>query len=114
MNWNMISAASDFLGAIAVVISLIYIAKQLRDSKDEILLETTHTTTQGLNDFYMSIAQGADVSRIYHQGNRDPLSLDKEHFQRYMILISCLFGLCSDIYIQQKKEHIVSIVGILC
>ena len=55
MNWDVVSAVSELLGAVAVVVSLLYVAKQLRDTKNESSVENTHRVTESLNSYYLEI-----------------------------------------------------------
>lgn len=36
MNWDMIGALGELIGALAVVLALFYLAHQLRDSAEEV------------------------------------------------------------------------------
>ena len=70
MNWDIVSAIADAFAAIAVVISLLYLARQIRDGATSTATATHFEITQALNDTFFDIAKDPELSRIYTQGNR--------------------------------------------
>jgi hypothetical protein len=49
MNWEAISAVSEIVGAVAVVVSLLYVSRQIRMSNQLARAEASRTPTSDLN-----------------------------------------------------------------
>ena len=64
MNWDAIGAVGEILGAIAVFVSLIYLAIQIKSNTKEMKTRSVwdaHHTFAGVNDY---LAQGGQISEI--------------------------------------------------
>ena len=68
MNWEMISAIGQMLGAIAVVVSLIYLAIQIRSQKQESRNAVINSLTTQFNDFMRSQVESADLCALWLRG----------------------------------------------
>jgi hypothetical protein len=49
MNWEVAGTIADILAAATVVISVLYLAKQVRDAADTNIAETNHNIAEALN-----------------------------------------------------------------
>ncbi len=81
MNWEAIGAIGEILGATAVVISLIYLAVQIRTSNKEVRLAAMHEISAGFRD---SIATFTDpqMAELFTRANlRDDTLTDAETLQ---------------------------------
>ena len=70
MNWDMISAIGQMLGAIAVVVSLVYLAIQIRGQKQESHNAVINSLTTQFNDFMRSQVESADLCVLWLRGLR--------------------------------------------
>jgi hypothetical protein len=71
MDITTLAAWGEFLGGIAVVVSLIYLASQIRQNSKLLRASTTASNSQltlAQNDH---IIQDADVARFYFEGMAD-------------------------------------------
>lgn len=75
MNWEVISAVSDAVGAIAVVASVIYLATQIKRQTTESKLAATRDLSARRVDAMKSILGDEAVAEIYLRGIRDYDSL---------------------------------------
>jgi len=60
MNWDIISAVSEFTGVIAVVISLLYVSRQISMSNRLARAEASRTPTSDLNMLNASFGSNQD------------------------------------------------------
>jgi hypothetical protein len=75
MNWEVISAASDSVGAIAVVASVIYLAYQIKRQTTESKLAATRDLSARRVDAMIGILGDEAVADIYLRAIRDYESL---------------------------------------
>ena len=81
MDWNIAAAVAEMIGATAVVISLIYLAVQIRGQTDETRLAAMHDISVGFRQIVADFGRG-DVADLYVKGidGVDAFS-DQEMFQ---------------------------------
>lgn len=86
MNWDAIGAMGEMIGAGAVVISLIYLASQIRSQVEETRIAGMHAVSAGFRDAISSLADNPHVAEIWIKSNRNPRSLsDEELVQMFAI-----------------------------
>ena len=106
MNWEAISAIGQLLGALAVVISLIYLATEVRSSARATRRAAMRSTLESLNWFAQQIAEHADLAELRSRGFDDFESLkgvDRSRFNSYM---HALFRNVEDVYYQHLEGHL--------
>lgn len=84
MDITILAAWGEFLGGIAVVVSLVYLASQIRQNSNLLRASATSTTAQLHMGNSEMIAQDPEVSRLFFEGlaNRDSLSeADQQRFE---------------------------------
>ena len=83
MDINTLAAWGEFLGGIAVVVSLVYLASQIRQNSR--LLKNSTAATMGDADLAMGSLLAADpkLSVILAKGLEDPESLSAEDRLRF-------------------------------
>ena len=107
MDWNIVSAISEALGSIAVVVSLLYLAKQFRDGSASMAAATHFEVTQALNNAFFDITKDPELSRIYNKGNKNPEALTDEEIPRYMTMVGVIFSIFNNLYLQREKGTLV-------
>ena len=77
MNWDAIGAIGEVLGAIAVVVTLIYLALQVRQNTDALKLGTAHNTTTELADVNLFPSGNHEIADIFLRGLEDIEDLER-------------------------------------
>jgi hypothetical protein len=72
------------IGAIAVVISLIYLALQIRQNTNAVRSATAQTVHEHFSNWYNLVAADAELSRIAANGLRDYASLSERDGVRFI------------------------------
>jgi hypothetical protein len=107
MNWEAISAISEMIGALAVVVSLVYLAFQIRQNTKQLEQSertsiaasvTASATTYRENRQY--IYTNPEVAEMYLKGLADPESLDEVERYRFRLLLSNFADANWDMYAQ--------------
>ena len=75
MNLNDLANIGQVIGAIAVVISLIYVALQIRQNTNAVRSATAQSVHEHFANWYHLIAADAELARIAANGLRDYQSL---------------------------------------
>ena len=91
MNWDAIGAIGEIIGAIAVIVTLIYLAIQIRDSARASRSAAVTDATTAMQAFYQELGSNPMVSQLFLQGSTDPDSLSREDQFQYLMLMHSLF-----------------------
>ena len=88
MNWEAVGAVGEIVGAIAVVVTLIYLAVQMRVNTAAINRTATQSILQGRAESAALMASDKEISALMFKGADDPDSLTSEEWQRFFFLVS--------------------------
>ena len=81
MNLNDLANLGQIIGALAVVISLFYVASQIRQNTNTVRSATAQTVHEHFAKWYHLVAADDELSQIVANGLRDYASLsEKEEF----------------------------------
>jgi len=85
MNWDAIGAVGEVGGAIAVVITLVYLSRQLNENTKSIKLQTLDSTFRDWNECLAEIHNTNGVGLAYSKALKgDPLTDLEEHELTYL------------------------------
>ncbi len=91
MNWEAVGAIGEIVGALAVVLSLAYLATQIRQSSK--LLKSAAQDSASLK-YWASIsmqAQNPENARVFHRGMLDSKSLSPEERTHFYLMMANTF-----------------------
>ena len=91
LDITTLAAWGEFLGGIAVVVSLIYLASQIRQNSRLVRASTASATSATNADFSSLVVQDSDVARIFREGMADRSSLSEDDTQRFDMLLGMGF-----------------------
>ena len=96
MNWEAISAVSEIVGAIAVVVSLIYVAAQIRQNTKMMRSAAKQSLTEASQNFlYMAIDRSEEWVKL--TSGEDPATTE-EDARMTLIIRAMLRGFESQCY----------------
>jgi len=87
MNWDALGAIAEAIGSIAVVITLIYLAVQIRHTSKSTRLASAQGLAITFSDFMSQLSSDAETADIYLRGLKDDSGLTKEERFRFDTLI---------------------------
>jgi hypothetical protein len=88
MNITTLAAWGEFLGGIGVIVSLIYLASQIRQNSRLLRASTASATAQNFSTGSTLMVQDPEVARIFWSGIKDRDSLPEEDRARFDPLLS--------------------------
>ena len=100
MDWNAIGAIGEIIGALAVFLTLVYLALQIRQNTKAIQASAVDSGISKVNEVRESLYENGDLTRIYIQGMAQPADLDEESRVRFRLLIHNILLSISNIYSQ--------------
>ena len=116
MNWEAISAVGEILGAAAVVVTLLFVAREVRQNSRALAVTALRDTTAQWNHWSEMMAVSPDLGDIVDRGNRDLGSLSSGESLRYGAYVQAFFdnvesyrSLITEHRLQRDLEVLISI-----
>lgn len=106
MNWEAISAVGQIVGAIGVVISVLYLAYQVRSNARQTRLASMRMMSEAFNQWLYGLAGNPQIGDLYHRGMRDFASIQGADLPRFSALMDSLFRIYEDMYYQKLERHL--------
>jgi len=106
VNWEAISAVGQVVGALAVVISLIYLASQVRSSARETRRSAMRLTLDAFTRLTYQVTEHADLAELRNRGFRDFESLEDTDRARFSSYLHSTFRVAEDVYYQHLDGHV--------
>ena len=106
MSWEAFTAISSATATLAVTMSVIYLAIQVKTSTKATNSQTYQFATQALGEMASIIGVSKDLSRIFVHGMADPDSLEKEEYYQFSYLSVSLFRRYENIFYQWQSGMI--------
>jgi len=98
MNWEAIGAVGEVLGAVGVIVTLAYLALQIRQNSEHIeqnvrsqRLSASAALHHDLTEIRLSFLTDPELLRIFAQGRSDPNTLSPDERTRFMVTCTLLF-----------------------
>ena len=89
MNWGTISAVGQLVGSAAVLVTLIYLAIQIRQNTAAVATATYESVMTGFNDINVIVASHPGLASVLDRGCRDSGLLSAEEVVQFNFIIRC-------------------------
>ena len=107
MNWDAIGAFGEIIGALAVVVSVCYLAVQIKKQTDESRLESTRELARDYREVIKSVSEDKELFELYIKALSDYDGLPEEDRIRiHMFLFSRLFGVHEQHFLHRTEGRI--------
>ena len=87
MNWDAVGAISELVGSFAVVITIAYLAVQIKQGARSARSAATGEARAAVTDVLTGITSNDEASRIYALGLKDPKSLEAHERVRFDLIV---------------------------
>jgi hypothetical protein len=91
MNWSALGAISEFLGALAVVASLVYLAAQVKANTRQSRHDASRDLAVRISEVSIAVASTREMGELLLRGGGDHESLDRVDHVRFRGLMNALF-----------------------
>jgi len=96
----------DFLGGIGVIITLIYLASQIRQNTNSIRISAFQAAQRDVAQFMDNLAADQDLVRVFFDGGRNYPDLEQQDRQRYAALMVSLCKRIETVVHEVNAGHI--------
>jgi hypothetical protein len=106
MNWEAIGAVGEVLGAAGVIVSLLYLAVQIRADAKAKRAASMHDQSDAYRDFLHTMATDEDLAEIYLRGIRDFSSVTEGDLVRFGSALGFLFRVFDEAYFHWQEGNL--------
>ncbi len=108
----------EFVGAIGVIVSLVYLATQIRQNTKAVRSNTSQAITDSRVEFLSSISDNPEVARMFFSGLSDLDSLGPDERSRFAIMMARFIATMENYHYQHLRgamdqEQWTRMLGIL-
>lgn len=106
MNWDAISAVAEVVGVIAVVVSLVYLAVQVKQNTSQLKQDNLRTTVRGTlatNWHYHRDPEAFRIMKRGVQGFDDMSPQEQAHFHSILVDLSFYLGIA-------RYQHLAGLI----
>ena len=96
----------EFVGAIAVVVSLVYLAVQIRQNTRSVRASTYQDIVHMLQEIDLLLASDPELNRIWIVGRHDPTQLNDDQQRRFNTLLLAFYRNLENAYFQGQNKLI--------
>ena len=100
MDWEAIAAVGEILGATAVVISLVYVAAQVRQNTNALRRTASADAVAAIRDWNRDLAVNSELNRVYRSGVEGLDSLTPDDRAQFGVIAFNLFKTFEDLHYQ--------------
>lgn len=106
MNWEAAGAIGEIVGAVAVFLTLVYLAMQIRQNTDAVRAAALDSSVNALSNIRAKLHDNGELTEIYPRGCDDPESLTKAELTRYIQLITNILWSTLNLYSQSQYANL--------
>ena len=91
MNWQAIGTVAEIVSALAVVVTLAYLAVQIRDSARASRAAAVTDATTGMQAWYQELGSSAASAKLFLDGMKNPSGLSTHELFQFVMLVHAAF-----------------------
>jgi len=98
----------EVIGGVAVIVSLLYLAWQIRQNTKAVRATAVDSSINYSMGVRQSIFENKEITSLYHRGSRDPLALSEEDLFRFRLVCHNMLLSCWNIFSQSRLADLTS------
>jgi hypothetical protein len=102
MDWNALGAIGEIIGALAVFLTLGYLAVQIRQNTKAVRASALDSSVNAVNNVRVAIFQSSEVTALYQEGLVNPEELGDGERERFRLLMHTIIWSVWNIYAQTE------------
>lgn len=107
VDWDAIGAIGEIGGAIAVVVTLVFLSRQVKEASRQFTLSSAAEANDLYSNAWWPIYQSKENLRIWTVGQRDPTSLEPDDLEIFMLFMTRLMAVY-DTVVEHYTEGAIS------
>ncbi len=107
MNWEAVGAVAESVGAVGIIVTLIYLATELRRNTRSVGSATAQASSGSAQARLMAL-QTPENARVWRAGSSDPESLDADEQALFHLMLQSTFRGFEDQFHQHRAGLLAS------
>jgi hypothetical protein len=103
MNWDAVAAIAELIGALGVIVTLIYLASQIRHGTLVTKASMAHSIAAAGRDWNKPIQSDPELAWIWQVGTEDPTKLSERERSQFSHLAFTFFRTFEDMHYQHLQ-----------
>jgi hypothetical protein len=103
MSWEAVSGISQIFATIAVALTVVYLALQIRKNTLATQSQAHYETTIALAETAAAIASSGELTRVYRIGLTTPDQLDEDSYFRFAMIATSQFRTFENLFYQYRS-----------
>jgi hypothetical protein len=103
MTIEQLGGLGEFIGALAVVVSLIFIAREIRENSRSTRLAALQTAMESSQRIIELPARDRDLARVIRIGSNDPDSITEDEYAQYRYWLILSLRSTENLFVQYKS-----------
>jgi hypothetical protein len=103
MNWDALGAIAELLGSVAVVVTLLFLLKQLKTNSVMIQNSTAQGAADAIAAWARQLTENPELYRIYRLGLKDDSQLGREEQGLFDLVLFQAFNSICSVYVQYNN-----------
>jgi hypothetical protein len=103
MNWDAIGALAELFGAVGVIVTLLFLVRQIQQNTRALRATTNHALNQQKTDVNLRIGLDPDAAEFLFRGMRCRDELEPHERARHTLLLRAVVGYYEDAYVQFRE-----------
>ncbi len=106
MNLESLGNIGELVGGIAVVLSLLYLAVQIRQNTRALRGAAHETASSRTTQYLTSVTATQEIHELWMRAHSDPTSVSESELYRYQRLLAASLGGIETVYWQHRRGNI--------
>lgn len=106
MSWDAIAALAELLGALAVVVSVLYLAHQVRTQVREARLAAIHEISEGFREAIGATFMDPQLADVFVRGKDDPQALSEADRVQFIAFMQRNYRMWEDAFYQHRAGRV--------
>ena len=103
MNWEAIGAVGEVIGAVGVIVTLVYLATQIRSNTQATRIASFHATTDSLNQVNLLFASDRELAGMFADSFENEGNWDREASARWNFILLAMYRIFESAYFQRNE-----------
>ena len=106
MNWDAVGAIGELIGAVAVVISVLYLAWQVRSQVQEEKVTAIHEVSEGFREGIAATFMDRQLAELFVKAKDDAQSLGEVDRLQFVAFIQRNYRVWEDAFYQRQEGRL--------
>ena len=104
MNWEAIAAISEVIGVIFVILSLLYVATEVRQNTNALRSSVNAAAISSIRDWNRDLIANTALTRIFRKGVEDMDALNEDERAQFIMVMQNMMKTFEDMHYKYRKQ----------